>query len=53
MEHAPTIEPEDKQRYLSQQKLVDEIVAIYDDPKYVEDNVEQNAKITTLMNEVP
>jgi len=51
-DNASTIKPEDKQRYLSQQKLVDEIVAIYDDPKYAEDNVEQNAKITTLMNEM-
>jgi len=51
-ENASTIKPEDKERYLSQQKLVDEIVAIYDDPKYAEDNVEQNTRITTLMNDM-
>lgn len=51
-DHASTIKPEDKTRYLSQQKLVNEILAIYDDPSYKEDDTEKNAKITTLMNEM-
>ncbi|KAK7689685.1 hypothetical protein QCA50_007480 [Cerrena zonata] len=51
-ENASKIKPEDQKRYLAQQELVIQILAIFDDPSYSEENVELSAKVSTLMNEM-
>lgn len=51
-DNAATLKAEDKQRFEAQQKIVTEIVDIFEDPTYSADNSEQGIKIVTLMNTV-
>ncbi|KAI0691483.1 Pex19 protein [Cytidiella melzeri] len=49
-DNAEKLSAEDKQRHESQSRIVTEVLAIYDDPKYDPDNQEQGVKVVTLMN---
>lgn len=51
-EHETTLSVEDKTRYQNQLQKVTEIVAIFEDPSYADDDYEKNAKVVNLMNEV-
>ncbi|KAH9940274.1 Pex19 protein [Amylocystis lapponica] len=52
VENASTITPEDKTRYDAQLSAVTKVLAIFDDPAYTEDDVQKNAKVMELMNEM-
>lgn len=51
-EHKATLKPEDKKRYESQQRIVTEVLAIFEDPSYNPDDEEQGVRVVTLMNAV-
>ncbi|KAI0339238.1 Pex19-domain-containing protein [Trametopsis cervina] len=51
-DNAETLSAEDKKRYNSQQRLVVEILAVFDSPSYSPDNEEQGIKIVTMMNKM-
>ena len=51
-ENAPKLKPEDKERYIKQQKVVAEIIGIFEDPTYAPEDQEKGVKIVTLMNTV-
>ncbi|KAI0318066.1 Pex19 protein family-domain-containing protein [Amylostereum chailletii] len=43
---------EDKTRYAAQQKYITQIVAIFEDPAYSDDNAERGAEVVALMSEM-
>ncbi|KIP02759.1 hypothetical protein PHLGIDRAFT_32078 [Phlebiopsis gigantea 11061_1 CR5-6] len=49
-DNAATLKEEDKTRYAAQQKIVAEIIEVFEDPSYAPDNAEQGVKVVTLMN---
>jgi len=49
-DNAATLSEEDKKRYESQQRIVTEIVAVFEDPTYSPDSQEKGVKVVTLMN---
>jgi hypothetical protein len=51
-DNASTLSESDRKRYESQATHVSRIIAIFDDPKYSEEDVESSAKIVTIMSEV-
>ncbi|KAI0635373.1 Pex19 protein [Trametes polyzona] len=51
-EHAPTLSVEDKKRYESQSKVVAQIVTIFEDPTYSEDDPQKGLKVVELMQEM-
>lgn len=51
-DNAATLKPEDKQRYEAQQKLVTEIIAIFENSSYTPEDQEKGVRIVTLMNTV-
>ena len=51
-DNAATMKAEDKQRFESQQKIVTQIVEIFEDPSYSPENADQGIKIVNLMNTV-
>ena len=51
-DNAATLKEEDKTRYAAQQKIVAEIIEVFEDPSYSPDNAEQGVKVVTLMNNV-
>lgn len=51
-DNAATLKPEDKQRYEAQQKIVAEIITMFEDSSYTPEDQEKGIKIVTLMNTV-
>ena len=51
-DNASTLSESDRKRYESQAMHVSQIIAIFDDPKYSEEDVESSAKIVNIMSEV-
>jgi peroxin-19 len=51
-DNAAKLEPKDKERYEAQQKIVAEIITIFEDPTYTPEDQEKGVKIVTLMNTV-
>ncbi|KAJ3519123.1 hypothetical protein NM688_g9348 [Phlebia brevispora] len=51
-EKAATLKDEDRKRFEGQQVVVQQVVAIFEDPGYSPENVEQNVRVVTLMNEM-
>ncbi|PSR73525.1 hypothetical protein PHLCEN_2v10637 [Hermanssonia centrifuga] len=50
-ENASKMKAEDRQRYESQQKVVTQIITLYEDPTYSPDNSEKALTMSNLMNE--
>ncbi|KAH9855467.1 Pex19 protein family-domain-containing protein [Lenzites betulinus] len=51
-DNSATLSAEDKSRYESQSKLVTEIVTIFEDPSYSEDNTEKGMRVVELMQQM-
>ena len=43
---------EDKERYNNQLECVTEVITIFDDPSYKDEDADKKARIVTLMNKV-
>ncbi|KAF8581451.1 Pex19 protein [Ramaria rubella] len=51
-EHSSSLSPEELSRYTDQKARVTQIVSIFENPSYSDDNVAQSTEILRLMNEV-
>ena len=51
-EKGASLKPEERTRFEGQQRVVREVVAIFEVPAYSTENAAQNVRVVTLMNEV-
>ncbi|PAV17687.1 Pex19-domain-containing [Pyrrhoderma noxium] len=51
-EHSASLSMEDKERYNNQLECVTEVITIFDDPSYKDEDADKKARIVTLMNKM-